>query len=90
MVVDFKKSEVEHPPLYVGDQIVERVSEYEYLGTIIQNKFTFASNVTMCTKTYSQGFTLHRIGDSYQHGSTFRPPCLFPKVFFAKGTHSFN
>ena len=30
------------------------------------------------------------IGGSYQHGSNFRPPCLFLLVFFANGTHSFN
>ena len=45
MIVDFRTSEHEHLPLYIGGEIVESVLEYKYLGTIIDDKFTFNQNV---------------------------------------------
>ena len=57
MIVDFRKSAVEHPPLYIAEQLVDRVTEYKYLGTILDDKFTFASNITcaykkVCSRVY--------------------------------------
>ena len=45
MVVDFKRQKSDIPPLDIHGQTVERVTEYKYLGTVIDNKLTFSSNV---------------------------------------------
>ncbi len=45
MVVDYSTSSHNHPPLFVNNEVVERVKEYKYLGTIIDNKFSFNMNV---------------------------------------------
>ena len=45
MVVDFRSSQYVHPPLYINDELVECVTEYKYLGTIIDQNFTFNLNV---------------------------------------------
>ena len=34
-----------HEPLYINDELVECVTEYKYLGTLIDNKFNFNANV---------------------------------------------
>ena len=57
MIVDFRQSSVDHSPLLIGDQVVERVTEYKYLGTILDNKFTFAANINcvykkVCSRIY--------------------------------------
>ena len=44
MVVDFRKSP-SHTPLYINGEIVELVKEYKYLGTVIDDRFNFNSNV---------------------------------------------
>jgi len=44
MIVDFRKLPVEHAPLYINNDIVECVQQYKYLGTIIDNKFSFNLN----------------------------------------------
>ena len=41
MIVDFSTSPIIHPSLYINREIVESVTEYKYLGTIIDNKFSF-------------------------------------------------
>ena len=45
MIVDFSPASVDHNPLYINDELVENVSEYKYLGTIIDSKFNFNQNV---------------------------------------------
>lgn len=45
MVVDYSTSLYDHPPLFVNGEMVERVKEYKYLGTIIDDKFSFNNNV---------------------------------------------
>ena len=41
MVVGFKRDRTDVAPLAIGGQTVERVQEYRYLGTVIDDKFTF-------------------------------------------------
>ena len=49
MVVDFRK-DPSHSLLYINGEIVESVDEYKYLGTIIDRKFNFNSNVQQVYK----------------------------------------
>ena len=44
MVVDFSTSPIIHPSLYINGEVVESLTEYKYLGTIIDNKFSFNQN----------------------------------------------
>ena len=44
MIIDFRRKPTSIPDLYIGDVKVERVSQYKYLGTIIDNKLTFNQN----------------------------------------------
>ena len=41
MAVDFRKTTVNHEPLYIANELVENVTEYEYLGTTIDSTFTY-------------------------------------------------
>ena len=50
MVVDFRKNVVEHEPLYIANELVENVTEYKYLGTTLDNTFTFATNTSTLHK----------------------------------------
>ena len=57
MIVDFRKSVVDYPPLYTDQQMVERVNEYKYLGTVLDNQFKFGPNIKcvykkVCTRVY--------------------------------------
>lgn len=45
MIVDFSTSPVDQQLLYINGETVERVQDYKYLGTIIDNKFNFNKNV---------------------------------------------
>ena len=45
MVVDFRKNLPPVPDLIIDDVVVERVDEYRYLGTVLDNNLTFDSNV---------------------------------------------
>ena len=54
MVIDFKREQTDNPPLYIKGQQVERVSEYKYLGTVIDNKLSFDSNSDMIHKKCRQ------------------------------------
>ena len=44
MVVGFKRDGTDVAPLATGGQTVESVQEYRYLGTVIDDKFTFNKN----------------------------------------------
>ena len=45
LIVDFRTSETIDTPLLINDVAVEDVKEYKYLGTIIDNSFTFSTNI---------------------------------------------
>ena len=44
MVVDFQRNPPPVPDLFIDDVAVERVDEYKYLGTVLDNNLTFDSN----------------------------------------------
>jgi len=45
MIIDYRTTPVTHNALYIGNELVETVTEYKYLGTIIDSDFTFRKNV---------------------------------------------
>jgi hypothetical protein len=50
MVVDFRAVPIVHSPLYINEELVENVTEYKYLGTIIDHQFNFNQNVSTVYK----------------------------------------
>ena len=50
MIIDFRRKPTSIPDLYIGDEKVERVSQYKYLGSIIDNKLTFNQNIESINK----------------------------------------
>ena len=50
MIVDFRVSPVTHDTLHIKNEQVEVVSEYKYLGTVIDNRFKFDTNVNVVYK----------------------------------------
>jgi len=50
LIIDFRKSPNEIPALFINDSKVERVEEYKYLGTVLDNKLTFNANTTLIHK----------------------------------------
>jgi hypothetical protein len=44
MLIDFRKDATNVPDLLINDQTVERVNEYKYLGTILDDKLNFGAN----------------------------------------------
>ena len=45
MLIDFQKKSPPVPYIETDDQIVERVEEYKYLGTVIDSSLAFSKNV---------------------------------------------
>ena len=54
MVVDFKTDRTDVGALQINGQVVERVAEYKYLGTVIDNKFKFKKNTEIIHKKCRQ------------------------------------
>jgi hypothetical protein len=44
MIIDFRKAPTPVPDLFIEGVKVERVTEYKYLGTVIDEKLNFNSN----------------------------------------------
>ena len=54
MVVDFKTNRSDVGTLQINGQAVERVGEYRYLGTVIDNQFKFKTNTQIIHKKCRQ------------------------------------
>ena len=50
LVIDFRKDNDVTVPLIISDETVERVENYKYLGTVIDNKLAFDSNTVIINK----------------------------------------
>ena len=62
MVVDFRKNPPPVPELIIDDVVVERVAEYRYLGTVLDNNLTFYKNVdTIHKKCQSRIYCLQKL-----------------------------
>ena len=60
MVADFRKNPPPVPELIIDDVVVERVAEYRYLGTVLDNNLTFDKNVKPYTRNVSFVFIVYR------------------------------
>ena len=49
-MIDFRKDNDVTVPLIISDETVERVENYKYLGTVIDNKLAFDSNTVIINK----------------------------------------
>ena len=54
MIVDYKRNQTDVAALQLKGQTVERVQEYRYLGTVIDNKLSFAKNAEVVLKKCRQ------------------------------------
>lgn len=54
MIVDYKRNQTDVAALQLKGQTVERVQEYRYLGTVIDNKLSFAKNAEVILKKCRQ------------------------------------
>jgi hypothetical protein len=62
LVVDFRKNPPLIPDLYIDGTKVERVQEYKYLGTVIDNKLNFNANTqAVHKKCQSRLFCLQKL-----------------------------
>ena len=53
MLIDFRKAAAVIPGLFTDGVKVERVTEYKYLGTVLDNKLNFNKNTDLFTKDFS-------------------------------------
>ena len=59
MLTDFRKAPTVIPDLFIDGVKAERVTEYKYLGTVLDNKLNFNLNknsLTLFTKDVSQEY----------------------------------
>ena len=50
MLIDFRKAQTDIPDLFIDGVKVERVTEYKYLGTVLDNKLNFNKNTDFIHK----------------------------------------
>lgn len=61
MTIQFQLSHSTAPPLFVHNEIVEKVTSYKYLGTIIDHKFIFQLNTAhIFLRCQQRFFFLHK------------------------------
>ena len=57
MLIDFRKAPtMTIPDLFIDSVKVEGVTEYKYLGTVLDNKLNFNKNTDLFTKDVSQKY----------------------------------
>ena len=62
LIVDYRRKPHVHKDLVIGNEVVERVSEYKYLGTIIDSNFNFENNVdSIYKKANSRMFFVRKL-----------------------------
>jgi len=62
LIIDFRRKPTPIPELFIDGVKVERVSEYKYLGTVIDEKLTFTSNTqTIHKKCQSRVYCLQKL-----------------------------
>ena len=54
MIFDFRRSRPSHKPLVIHDQCIEQVSEYKYLGVVIDEKLNWNRNSQVVASKASQ------------------------------------
>jgi len=79
MIVDFRRKPNNIPDLFINGEKVERVNEYKYLGTIVDNKLTFNSNTqAIHKKCQSRLYCLQKLRSLHVRQSIL---CTFYRCF---------
>ena len=86
MIIDFRKRKTLLTPITIDSQVIERVNEYKYLGTIIDDKLTWNSNTDFIYKKGQQRLYLLRRLRNFQIDSTvlymFYKTCIQSVITF--------
>jgi hypothetical protein len=62
MIVDFRKQQREHPPIYINGTAVEKVESFKFLGVHITDKLKWSTHVHSVVKKVQQRlFNLRRL-----------------------------
>ena len=62
IIIDFRRGDVNHIPLYIHEQAIEHVHEYKYLGTLIDDKLRFNKNtIAVHSRANQQMFFLRKL-----------------------------
>ena len=59
MILDFRQNTVPPPPIFINGAEVERVTEYKYLGVVLDNKLEWSSNFDNILKKLDSRFLGH-------------------------------
>ncbi len=59
VIIDFRRKQDVHSPLYINEETVERVSRFKFLGTHISEELTWTINIMALVKKKAQrsGYT---------------------------------
>ena len=66
LVINFRRAKGNIDPIVIRGQPVETVTNYKYLGTIIDNKLDWSSNIEACCKKANQRMYFHRKMKQFQ------------------------
>ena len=73
LVIDFRQGKSSVPDLFIEGMKVERVSEYKYLGTILDDKLNFAENTaTIEKKCQTRVYLLRKLRNLQVSGKVLR------------------
>ena len=61
IIVDFRRKKVDHPPLYINGEGVERVHDFRFLGVQISDDLTWTLNITAIIKKAQQRLHFLRV-----------------------------
>ena len=61
VMVDFRRSRVDHTPLFINGDSVERVSSFKFLGVHISKDLTWSLNTMVITKRAQQKLHFQRL-----------------------------
>lgn len=53
LVIDFRRKREEHAPIYIKGEIVEKVSDFKFLGTYISQDLTWSANTNALVIMYT-------------------------------------
>ncbi len=77
MILDFRKNHMVIFPVVIKYHVVEVEHQFKYLGTVIEEKFTFEAHVdAVCKKAHQRMFYLRKL-------CRFKVDSTFIKIFYS-------
>lgn len=75
LIIDFRRKQEQHPPLFINGEEVERVSSFKFLGTNISDDLTWSKNTQSLVKKSQRRLyflrSLRKVNLSQQHLVSF-------------------